>query len=111
MKDDRPKPHTLSYSEMVKDVVVVKPKAKQNNAVTKEEICKNVKPASLEVGIINQKQSKIMLSRKKKYAKTSAGFDHVKDCTSAMKYLKCATEDQTVDVSDSETMSHNRGGL
>ncbi|KAI4464237.1 zinc finger cchc-type superfamily [Holotrichia oblita] len=41
-----------SYSDVVKDVVVVKPKSKQNNATTKEDICKNVKPASLEVGIV-----------------------------------------------------------
>ncbi|KAI4469095.1 zinc finger fyve/phd-type [Holotrichia oblita] len=49
-----------TYSEVAKDVVIIKPKTKQNSSITKEDICKNVKPASLEVGIVQIKNIKVI---------------------------------------------------
>lgn len=47
-----------TYADVAKDVVIIKPKTKQNNSITKDDICKNVKPASLEVGIVQMKNIK-----------------------------------------------------
>lgn len=47
-----------NYSDVVKDVVIIKPKSKQNNLATKEDICKSVNPASLEVGMVEIKNIK-----------------------------------------------------
>lgn len=52
------KNHSKSYADTVKDVVIIKPKVKQDSVVTVEEIRKNVNPTSLEVGLVQLKNIK-----------------------------------------------------
>lgn len=47
-----------SYSEVAGEVIVIKPKTAQDNQVTKNDIQKNIKPAVLEVGIQEIKNTK-----------------------------------------------------
>lgn len=47
-----------TYSEVAGEVIVIKPKSAQDSKVTKDDIQKNIKPATLEVGITQMKNTK-----------------------------------------------------
>lgn len=47
-----------TYADITRDVVIIKPKSQQDSEVTNEEIKKNFKPASLEVGMVQIKNIK-----------------------------------------------------